>query len=257
MPDLLEHHRSVRLPHPHRTPPASWRTFHASIKRRWAMPFLYLDWLSQWAVFGLSRFSFLELLEYCWGFSILIAVIFYFAESDQRRQTRHYQAWQVINTAQGKGGSGGRIDALGQLNDDHVPLIGVDVSGAFLQSVRLDHASLNRGNFAAADLRQAHLARADLEFAFMNGANLREADLTRAVLSDAKLSDADLSGADLNRTVLDRADLRNADLSEIKNWQQIAGISGANIAGVQNPPAGFSEWAISHGAIADQATTQK
>jgi hypothetical protein len=257
MPDLLEHHRSVRLPHPHRTPPASWRVFHASIKRRWAMPFLYLDWLSQWATYWLSRFSFLELLEYCWGFSILIAVVFYFAESDQRRQTRHYQAWQVINTAQGKGGSGGRIDALTQLNDDHVPLIGVDVSGAFLQGVRLNHAALNRGNFAGADLRQAHLAAANLEFANLQAANLRDADLSRAVLNDADLSDCDLSGSDLSGIVLDRADLRTADLAKIKNWLQIASIRGAKIAAVQNSPDGFTAWAISHGAIAEEPTNQK
>ncbi len=39
-----------------------------------------------------------------------MAVIFYFSESGDRLKQKHYQAWQVINTAQGKGGSGGRIE---------------------------------------------------------------------------------------------------------------------------------------------------
>ena len=81
----------------------------------------------------LSRWSFLEVLEYLGSFSILIAVIFYFSESGDRLKQKHYQAWQVINTAQGKGGSGGRIEALQELDEDGVPLVGVDVSGAFLQ----------------------------------------------------------------------------------------------------------------------------
>jgi hypothetical protein len=63
---------------------------------------------------------------------------------------KHYQAWQVINSAQGKGGSGGRIDALEELHRDAVPLVGVDVSDAFLQGVDLNGANLLRGNFRAA-----------------------------------------------------------------------------------------------------------
>ena len=47
------------------------------------------------------------------------AVIFYFTESGDRRKQKHYHAWQVINTAQGKNGSGGRIEALQELNEDH------------------------------------------------------------------------------------------------------------------------------------------
>ena len=54
-------------------------------------------------------------------------------ESKDRIKQKHYQAWQVINSAQGKGGSSGRIDALEELHQDGVLLVGVDVSDAFLQ----------------------------------------------------------------------------------------------------------------------------
>src|SRR6266699_3248514 len=66
-----------------------------------------------------------------------------------RQKQKHYQAWQVINTAQGKGGSGGRIEALHELNEDRVPLVGVNVSSSFLQGLKLKDASLVRADFSA------------------------------------------------------------------------------------------------------------
>src|SRR5262245_5889236 len=41
------------------------------------------------------------------------------------RKAANYQAWQVINSAQGKGGSGGRIHALHDLISSGVSLAGV------------------------------------------------------------------------------------------------------------------------------------
>src|SRR3984957_20259912 len=61
-------------------------------------------------------------------------------------QAKALQAWQVINTAQGKGGSGGRLEALQELNVDRIPLVGVDVSGAFLQGATLANARFFRAN---------------------------------------------------------------------------------------------------------------
>jgi uncharacterized protein YjbI with pentapeptide repeats len=80
-----------------------------------------------------------------------VAVIFYFADGPNRRKQKHYQAWQVINTAQGKGGSGGRVEALQELLADGVSLIGIDVSDAFLRNVELNGAQLVRSNFPDAE----------------------------------------------------------------------------------------------------------
>src|SRR6201992_1928312 len=137
--------------------PGPWRTRRSSVRRSWHRPFYAVNWAFDWLAYLLSRWSFLEVLEYLGSFSVLVAVIFYFSESGNRTKQRHYQAWQVINTAQGKGGSGGRIDALQELNEDKVPLVGVDVSSAFLQGIRLHHANLLRANFSAADLRNSDL----------------------------------------------------------------------------------------------------
>src|SRR5258708_14068805 len=131
----------VRNPKPR---PQSWKQHTKSAKPRWALSFHVLEWIWHWIAYFLDRWVFLEVLEYLGTFSVLIAVIFYFAESGDRKKQKHYQAWQVINTAQGQGGSGGRIEALQELNEDHVPLVGVDASGAFLPGIELPEANLRR-----------------------------------------------------------------------------------------------------------------
>jgi len=236
-----------------RNRPASWRTRRQSARHGWWLPFIAIEWIWEWAAFALSNWAFLEVLEYLSSFSVLIAVIFYFSESGDRVKARHYQAWQVINTAQGKGGSGGRIEALQELNEDKVPLVGVDVSSAYLQGLRLEHASLVRADFSSADLRTSDLTGCDLTLANLNSANFRSAILTHAALTEADLREADLNGAnlrdaDLSGAVLDGADLRLAEMQNAR-WQHIKSIKGANIAGVVDAPAGFAEWAMANGAV--------
>src|SRR5579863_10531659 len=153
--------------------PAEWQIVRGEIRHGWMLPLRRFEWMFEWAAYGLSRWSFLEVLEYLGSLSVLIGVIFYFSESGDRVKQRHYQAWQVINTAQGKGGSGGRIEALQELNHDKVPLVGVDVSSAFLQGLELHDANLLRSDFSSADLRNSNLSGARLTLANLNSANLR------------------------------------------------------------------------------------
>ena len=238
--------------HSPRERPESWKARSSRVKRRWVLPFMAFEWLSEWVVFGLSKWSFLEALEYLSSLSVLVVVIFYFMESGDRVKQRHYQAWQVINTAQGKGGSGGRIEALQELNEDKVPLIGVDVSMAFLKGVKLEHARLARADFHAADVRDADLAAADFSSADLHSANLRNANLTHASFVDADITNVDLVGSSLKGANFDGADLEGADLSnaDIRNirWQKIKSIDSANLAGVKNAPEGFIVWALKQGA---------
>ena len=233
--------------------PEKWETLMSGVRHRWIIPFRAFEWLWEWVAYGLSRWSFLEVLEYLGSFSVLIGVIFYFSESGDRVKQRHYQAWQVINTAQGKGGSGGRIEALQELNEDHVQLVGVDVSSAFLQAVRLEHANLLRADLSAADVRGGDLSNATLSYADLHSANFRSSRLEHAILSSADLHDADLVGADLEGAKLDGVDLSSADLRSAKLrgilWQRIKSVKGANIAGVQDAPEGFVKWALLNGAV--------
>jgi uncharacterized protein YjbI with pentapeptide repeats len=213
---------------------------------------LAIEYPFDWLAYVLSQWSFLEVLEYLGSFSILIAVIFYFSESGDRLKQKHYQAWQVINTAQGKGGSGGRIEALQELDEDGVPLVGVDVSGAFLQGVRLPHARLIRANFNAVDARNSDLQNVDFTAADLRSGNFRNGSLSGANLQDADLGEGDFcfanfGGANLAGATLDGADLGNTDLAGIK-WQSIKSVKGASLQNVRNAPPGFLDWATQHGA---------
>jgi hypothetical protein len=244
----------------HRERPDPWPVRTERIKRAWTTPFWGFEWILEWVAFALSRWTFLDVLEYLEGFSVLIAVIFYFSESGDRLKQKHYQAWQVINTAQGKGGSGGRIDALQELNHDGVPLVGVDVSGAFLQSIHLERARLLRSNFSAADLRDGNFNFADFSDTNMRTANLREshlqgASLQRTDMDDVDLTDADLTEADLSGASLSNADLSNTNLSNL-HWRDLRSVKGTNIYGVKNAPDGFVSWAKQHGAVQTEPDSQ-
>lgn len=239
--------------HIRRERPQNWHEFRSKVRHRWVLPFLWVEYGLEWVVYVLSNWRFLEVLEYLGSFGVLIAVIFYFSESGDRLKQKHYQAWQVINSAQGKGGNGGRIEALEELNADGVPLVGVDVSSAFLRGVRLKKASLTRANFAAADARDAVLEEARVEDANLRSANFRGARLAGvsfqgSVLDEADLSGADMKGADLSGASLGDTDLRGADLEGMK-WNSLQSVKGVNLLGVKNAPSGFVEWAITHGAV--------
>jgi hypothetical protein len=232
--------------------PHSWARYKEDCSSL-ALPFHTVEWLLEWSAYYLSRWALLEVLEYLSVLSVLFAVIFYFAESGDRQKQKHYQAWQVINTAQGKGGSGGRIEALQELNLDHVPLVGVNAAGAFLQGIQLNGANLFRADLEGADLRDSNLQDVDLEYANLTSANFRQANLSSAklagaVLQDADLVNANLRGADLRGTDLEDADLRNVNLAGVQ-WKDIKSIKKANIHGVRNAPDGFADWAGRHGAV--------
>src|SRR5712675_3611286 len=145
----------------HRKRPERWSARRQRLKRSWTVPLWAFEWFTEWVAYVLSNWSFLEVLEYLSSFGVLIAVIFYFSESGDRLKQKHYQAWQVVNTAQGKGGNGGRIEALHELNADGVPLVGVNVSGAFLQGIEMEHAHLLRSDFTKSDVRNSDFQSAD------------------------------------------------------------------------------------------------
>jgi hypothetical protein len=151
----------------------------------------------------------------------------------------HYQAWAVVNSAQGKGGSGGRIDALQDLNQGQVSLAGVRLDGAWLEGIALPGARLSH-----ASLREANLKGANLQ-----GANLEGADLTGVNLTGANLSDALLKGVNFTGALLGAADLRRADLAAAFGWDAMGNATYLQIDGVPPRPRGFRAWALGHGAV--------
>jgi hypothetical protein len=151
----------------------------------------------------------------------------------------NYQAWMVINSAQGKGGSGGRIEALADLLRNGVSLAGVTLDDAWLEGVQLPKATLVGGSLQRSNLARANFAGANLEGADLRGANLVAANLTGAYLKNANLTEARLSAATLD----------GADLRDVVGWRDMRSISHASIEKVQNPPVGFVAWAREHGAV--------
>jgi hypothetical protein len=241
----------------HRKPPEPWSSRRQQLKSRWTIPLWAFEWFWEWVAYVLSNWSFLEALEYLSSFGGLIAVIFYFTESGNRIKQKHYQAWQVINTAQGKGGNGGRIDALQELNADRIPLVGVDVSGSFLQGIHLPSAHLSRSTFS-----RRRPARQQPEFRRHVGCLFPFRELPRVHpaqcrfgagrLTDSDFVSADFTGTDLSGATLENADLRNANLSNLR-WRDNPNLKNANIFGVKNAPEGFIAYALTHGAVQKDA----
>ncbi|MEO1761500.1 MAG: hypothetical protein AAFR83_05885, partial [Cyanobacteria bacterium J06629_18] len=56
----------------------------------------------------------------------------------------YYEVWQVINSSQGQGGSGGRIKALEYLNQEKESMAGVTARHADLTGIKLEKAELSR-----------------------------------------------------------------------------------------------------------------
>jgi hypothetical protein len=164
------------------------------------------------------------------------------AEAEAARRARkdaNYQAWQVINSAQGKGGSGGRIDALADLVRNDVSLAGINLDGAWLESIDLRNASLTMASFEKCNLQGACFDGARLD-----GTNLRHTTLTAASFAGASLRGADLTGARLSAT-----NLAGADLTDVHGWRDVSTFAHANVEGLRGAPRGFVDWARMGGAV--------
>ncbi len=197
-------------------------------------------------------------LQQSWAGAELLALLFaayqLWARRAERRRAEadaaalalkaaNYQAWAVVNSAQGKGGSGGRIDALQDLNQNKISLAGVRLDGAWLESIALPGARLS-----FASLKEANLKGANLQ-----GANLEGADLTDANLTGANLGDALLKGANLTGALLGAADLRRADLADLKGWEAMGNATYLQIDGIRRAPEGFRKRALERGAVEGEA----
>jgi uncharacterized protein YjbI with pentapeptide repeats len=150
--------------------------------------------------------------------TIVIGIGRYVWEAPNREKQRHYQAWQIINLAAGQKTSGGRIEALQDLNKDRVILTGLDANSANLMFIKLQNAYLLEANLSNTDLsfaklNSAYLHKANLSNARFYGANLEKADLNEAVFLEAELFNANLSGTNLSNANFEKANLIKVNLS--------------------------------------------
>jgi type II secretory pathway pseudopilin PulG len=187
---------------------------------------------------ALDRVVFFPLLEKLGRLSIVVSIVSfawtYQSEREERIKARRLQAWQVINAAEGRGGSGGRLEALQDLVKDKVWLLGVNLAGAMLDGVQLNGAVMHNANLKGTFLQNSKLV----------GANLFEADLSDAILRGAQLLGTTFIIADAPRAQFVSADLRGAnfsgaDLTEADFWG--AQLTGTNFYGANLSGANFAE----------------
>jgi hypothetical protein len=194
------------------TPPP-WSEWKAWIgDRRWLIPLARAEWAAEWGYHSLRRLALFDLLELAGRFAIVVAVVVWFWEADDRAKQHHYRAWELINAARGSTSDGGRKDALQDLNNDSVSLAGASLEKAYLPGINLrlanltctklkwtmtylEGALLQSADLRYTNLRDSNIVRANLQGAFLFSANLQRADLGGAVLQDANLQGADLRGA--------------------------------------------------------------
>ncbi len=166
----------------------------------------------------LETLAFLKILDLLSKLGLLIAIITFMKEIPKRsenikleKKRTQYEAWRVVNSALDQTGSGGRIQALEDLNKDGVSLRGLTASKAYLAGIDLRKASLQEAKLQGVNLESAQLQEADLQ-----DADLREARLFRTQLQEAKLLGAKLQEANLSESNLSKAMLQGADLSKAR-----------------------------------------
>jgi uncharacterized protein YjbI with pentapeptide repeats len=215
-----------------------------------------------------QRFGFLEVAGWIATVAaVVVGVATWVWEADDRRKQKHYRAWELINSARGSTGDGGRRDALQDLNEDGEDLSAAPLANAYLSNIQLPNADLRGADLSTADLRSANLSGANLSGANLSGAKLRpvSGDTIRRKagkdeiisfgikepvwvltsdhgrftnLSGVNLFEANLANADLLLANLSRANLTGADLTG-------ANMAGANLANADLFETNFSNTSLS------------
>jgi|ERR1039458_4230268 hypothetical protein len=156
-----------------------------------------LDWWCEWALYGLSRWAFLEVLEYVGKLGILIAIIaFFYPGCKERRQavesakqaaadariSRHYVAWQTLNSAFGKPGNAGRADALRDLSQDGVSMDGISLAGhvVLIGPLNVTNAKMAHADFSDAEFEKVNFSRSEFMLSKWDNANSFQCDFRGA-----------------------------------------------------------------------------
>ena len=171
------------------------------------------------------------LVERVEAIAILLAATLFILESSERKEQRHYEAWQVIEQAEGKETSYSRYKALQDLNNDSVSLRGLDAPhaeliGIDLSSAKLISANLEGANLVSANLEDTTLNFANLEGAYMKGINLKNANLMSANLRKAFVIELSNEG-DFDPSLEDA--VRSLEISVVESVYGRPNFQGANL----------------------------
>lgn len=198
-----------------------------SASPNWQKPFWFMEHKLEYLNCLFSQWDLLPVIDQLSKLSLIVVVVLFFIgllqQAEQKeieRKRTNYEAWKIITDNRGRVESGGRIDALQDLNKSEVSLLGVNVERANLSGVKLEHA-----NLIAAMLDGSVLISSNFDNSSLTNASLRGANLTNSSLRQTNLSGADMSGsilqnsdfykANLNGSLLRGSNLISVDLSKV------------------------------------------
>ena len=203
--------------------PKSWKELSATFKREhladdWQPPFIVFQWVCEWASYWLGRLALLEVLEYVGKLGILIAAVTYIypgcterkQAAEDSKKSRHYIAWQTLNSAVGKPGNAGRVDALEDLNADGVSLANLNLTAAKLSNVSLLHSDLSKAIFTSTELTHVNFSDAKLDGAVFEEMTCRACSFSNAALNQAYFFHTRFVGCDFSSTSFEYAHFDDA-----------------------------------------------
>ncbi len=209
-----------------------------------------LEQQKTWGVFFIRSIEESRILGTFESISIITALVLYL----RRGKTKsHYEAWQVIDSAQGLEFSHSRIKALEELAKDGISLKGLLLPRANLEQIHLVDGDFKEVNLQGAKLLEANLQGSTFELTQLQGANLWKSNLQESFfllaqmqkvnLISANLSFADLQGVNLLEANLQKANLQGAYI--LGNLQgadfQEANLKGTNLEGAYLKDANFQD----------------
>lgn len=214
-----------------------------------------VDWAIKWISFHLHNLGVTKFLEFLGKTTVIVGIVFYFSEADDREKQVVFRAWELIHLAENTVNSGARKTALELLvkkkqnldgivltlgnqnssceinNIKYIDLIETNLSGglfsdAFMKGVRLSKSNLTEADFSGADLRCAHLwesnsfktnfSHSKLEGSVFQNAFLQHANFQKANVTNANFSNSDISQADFSGAV----GLTIKQIKSAKNWRK-------------------------------------
>jgi hypothetical protein len=229
-------------------------------KPRWKILLGLEEFICSLIVGWLSRIRLVPALEYLGKLGLLFALIYWICEIPQRKQaaadlkkSRHYVAWQTINSAVGKPGNAGRSDALQELNDDHVELYGISLKGGAviigsrLKNARMAHADLSDGYYDNVKFSDAELYQTSWSNAWCSGCDFQDADFRSVTFSDVVFDGCNFAGANFDSSIWRDAKFYQCNFAFANLWSvrimgDVKALRG-NLLGASNASTEFVYWA--------------
>jgi len=219
---------------------AYWRGRVDAIESSWVEAAL------EGLVNDLQNLAVIDLLNIVASLSLISTAIGFFSEADERQKQKHYQAWQMINSAVGQTHEAGRGAAIADLHVDGVSLTGLDINNATIENLDLSPLCFVLGWHVPdpiCGLKQQifsqqteELSNSDaqentfkLEIVSEQTAELMSANFQKVNLTESDLEEAFLALSNFQEAILGENNLQGADL--LKSNLQKARLIANNLQG--------------------------